>query len=94
MCCEQDECHVAVFNSEEAVCYLKAAGALAAHHDVAADHVSSYTIERRIGALYLASSLSSALRTSHGVFTLLDTLLLLIDILRASMPNNTKYINL
>lgn len=49
MCCEQDECHVAVFNSVEAVCYLKAVGALAAYHDIAADHVSSYTIERRIG---------------------------------------------
>lgn len=94
MCCEQEECHIAVFNSEEAVCYLKAAGALAAYHDVAADHVSSYTIERRIGASYVVS-LFSAIRASCVVYTtvLSNTLLLLIHILRAFTPNNNGYFN-
>ena len=49
MCCEQQECYVAVFNEVEAVCYLKAVGALGGARDVAAEHISSYTIERRIG---------------------------------------------
>ncbi|CAM9809445.1 unnamed protein product, partial [Ascophyllum nodosum] len=49
MCCEQQECYVAVFNEADAVCYLKAVGALGGAHDVAAEHLSSYTIESRIG---------------------------------------------
>ena len=60
MCCEQQECYVAVFNEVEAVCYLKAE-ALGGVHDVATEHFSSYTIESRIGkSLSLKSPLVSS----------------------------------
>lgn len=49
MCCEQDECKLAVFNEVEAVCYLKGTGAEDAANRVAAEGVSTYTIERRTG---------------------------------------------
>lgn len=53
MCCEQDDCALAVFNEEEAICYLKGSGALESYNDVDAEGVSSYTIERRIGEYHL-----------------------------------------
>lgn len=49
MCCEQDECALAVFNEGEAVCYLKASGALWSGHAVAATGMSTYRIEERGG---------------------------------------------
>ena len=49
MCCEQQECYVAVFDEDEAVCYLKAVGALGGAHDEPAENISSYTIETRTG---------------------------------------------
>ncbi|CAM9623637.1 unnamed protein product, partial [Scytosiphon promiscuus] len=49
MCCEQDECALSVFNEGEAVCYLKASGALWAGHNVPATGMSSYKIEGREG---------------------------------------------
>lgn len=55
MCCEQDECVLAVFNEVEAVCYLKGEGADNSANSVAAEGVSTYTIERRIGESIIAT---------------------------------------
>jgi len=46
MCCEQDECALAVFNEVEASCYLKGYGALEVSPRDAVG-VSTYTIDER-----------------------------------------------
>ena len=49
MCCEQQECYVAVFNEAEVVCHLKVTEVLGSAHGVAAEHHSSYRIDSRTG---------------------------------------------
>ena len=52
MCCEEDECALAVFNEVEAVCYLKESAAL----EYSAEHatgVSTITIDDRKGITHV-----------------------------------------
>lgn len=49
MCCEQMECYAAVFDHEEALCYLKGADAMATSHFQSLDGFTSYEMFLRTG---------------------------------------------
>lgn len=66
MCCEQEECYVAVFDHTEAVCYFKGAGALHTYDFVAEEGFSSFELLFREGetqglALTVPARISSKL---------------------------------
>lgn len=52
MCCEVEECAIAVFVEDEASCYLKSEKAKAVQHLVKADKTRTYMIETRRGEGY------------------------------------------
>ena len=66
MCCEQDECKLAVFNEVEAVCYLKKDGAENPANSVAAEGVSTYTIDSRSGESVLLVYIATYCDVGHS----------------------------
>ena len=66
MCCEQEECKLAVFNEVEAVCYLKKDGAENPANSVAAEGVSTYTIDSRSGESVLLVYIATYCDVGHS----------------------------